>query len=193
MRTPKHFITSAIKTSANKLIFFFKYFFFSKNIIFKTNVFNIGKFSKIYVDRDSKIIIEDQINIESFVILRAVNNATIHLGKRVFIGDYSTIRATDFAKVIIGNDTMIAQGVKLISTNHAYHKKDVLIKNQHIIEDKKGIVLGEDCWVGGGVIILPGVSIGNGVVIGGNSVVTKDIPDYAVVVGNPARIILYRQ
>jgi len=51
------------------------------------------------------------------------------------------------------------------------------------------ITIGDDCWIGGNVTILAGVKIGNGCVVGAGSVVTKDIEDYSVVVGNPARLI----
>lgn len=53
----------------------------------------------------------------------------------------------------------------------------------------KPITVGEDCWFGGNVIVLPGVTIGRGVSVGAGSVVTKDIPDFHCAVGNPARII----
>jgi len=53
----------------------------------------------------------------------------------------------------------------------------------------KTIRIGKDCWLGGGVIVVPGVTIGDGVTIGAGSVVTKDLPDRVVAVGNPARII----
>lgn len=56
-------------------------------------------------------------------------------------------------------------------------------------ESARPIVIGTDCWIGGGAIILPGVTIGNGVTVGAGSVVTKDVKDRCVVVGNPARII----
>ena len=56
-------------------------------------------------------------------------------------------------------------------------------------ESGQPIVIGEDCWFGGQVIVLPGVTIGNGVVVGAGSVVTKSVPDMVVVAGNPARII----
>ena len=51
------------------------------------------------------------------------------------------------------------------------------------------ITIGEDCWFGGNAIVLPGVSIGRGVVVGAGSVVTKDVPDFVVVAGNPARVL----
>lgn len=55
------------------------------------------------------------------------------------------------------------------------------------------IVIGEDCWIGSNVTILGGVKIGNGCVIGAGSIVTKNIPDYSVAVGNPARVIKNRK
>jgi acetyltransferase-like isoleucine patch superfamily enzyme len=56
-------------------------------------------------------------------------------------------------------------------------------------ESGKPIKIGEDCWFGGNCIVLPGVTIGRGVTVGAGSVVTKDVPDYVVVAGNPARIL----
>lgn len=56
-----------------------------------------------------------------------------------------------------------------------------------------GVKIGNDCWIGEGVIILPGVSIGNGVILGAGSVVRRDVPDWAVVIGNPAEVVKYRK
>jgi acetyltransferase-like isoleucine patch superfamily enzyme len=53
----------------------------------------------------------------------------------------------------------------------------------------KPITIGEDCWLGGNCIVLPGVTIGNGVTVGAGSVVTKDVPDNVIVVGNPAMVV----
>jgi acetyltransferase-like isoleucine patch superfamily enzyme len=64
-------------------------------------------------------------------------------------------------------------------------KKDVLNE----VQQKAGITVGHDVWIGMGAFIMPGVSIGNGVTIGANSVVTKDVPDYAIVAGVPAKLI----
>ena len=59
--------------------------------------------------------------------------------------------------------------------------------------EEKPIVIGDDVWIGGHVIVLPGVHIGTGAIVGAGAVVTKDVPDYAVVGGNPARIIKSRK
>ena len=61
------------------------------------------------------------------------------------------------------------------------------------MQDFKPVHIGNDVWLGSRVTILPGVNIGNGCIIGASAVVTKDVPDYAVVGGNPAKILKYRK
>jgi len=155
-----------------------------------SNVY-IGKYTIIKADAASPITLGNQLVINNYITLLADGNGFISFGSNVFIGDYSVIRATK-ASIEIGSHTMLAQGVKLISTNHYYKSKDMLIYEQDIDTEKKGIKIGEDCWLGVGAVVLPGVSIGNGVVVGANAVVTKNVPDYAVVVGIPAKIVSYR-
>ena len=145
----------------------------------------------IKTDSSSTIEFNNYIAIHNYVSLLAEDGAKIILGERVFIGDYSTLRAHR-ATIEIGAHTMIAQQVKLVSTNHYYKDKNKLIHDQDIDENKIGIKIGDDCWLGAGCAVLPGVTIGKGAVVGANAVVTKDVPEYAVVVGNPAKIISYR-
>jgi acetyltransferase-like isoleucine patch superfamily enzyme len=64
-----------------------------------------------------------------------------------------------------------------------------MIPTERKVISKGAVIIGENVWIGDKVTILPGVEIGNGVVIGANSVVTKDIPSYCVVGGNPAKVI----
>jgi len=82
----------------------------------------------------------------------------------------------------IGKNFLFAPGVKLISSNHGFADKS-------IIEKADPIVIGDNVWLGAGVIILPGVSVGSNVVVGAGSVVTKSFPDNVVIAGNPARVI----
>ncbi len=104
------------------------------------------------------------------------------------------------AKLTIGNYCSIAYDVNFI-VDEGFHKGSPitnypLINNLNIdyypkteISQKEGITIGNDVWIGMGAFILPGVTIGNGAVIAANSVVTKDIPDYAIMAGSPAILI----
>ncbi|MDT3404784.1 acyltransferase [Mucilaginibacter terrae] len=152
----------------------------------------IGKYTILKTaDSRSSINFNQRIDLHNYVSLVAEDGGQINFGKRVSIGDYSTLRASR-AQITIGDNTMLAQGVKLISTNHAYKDKNKLIHEQDIDTEKIGITIGSDCWLGAGCVVLPGVTIANGVVVGANAVVTKDVPEYAIVVGIPAKVIAYR-
>jgi maltose O-acetyltransferase len=65
--------------------------------------------------------------------------------------------------------------------------------NQQGFSQERPVVIGDDVWIGGQVIILPGVKVGSHSIIGAGSVVTKDVPQYAVVGGNPAKVIKFRK
>ena len=84
--------------------------------------------------------------------------------------------------VEIGEGTIIAPGVKIISANHDFDNY-----NNHRKEEP--VRIGENCWLGANCIILPGVKIGNRVIIGAGSVVTKSFPDNCIIAGVPAKII----
>lgn len=81
-----------------------------------------------------------------------------------------------------------------INDNHycKFNKKCVYTTNWNQPPGEKDIRIGNDVWIGRNVLVLPGVDIGDGVIVGAGSVVTKDVPAYAVVAGNPARVRRYR-
>ncbi|WWC60041.1 uncharacterized protein I303_102604 [Kwoniella dejecticola CBS 10117] len=109
----------------------------------------------------------------------------ITLGYDVYLGP--DCQLIDVCPINIGNRTMIGGSCRLYTPCHPISPEERNgLKGP---EWAKPIVIGEDCWIGGGVIICPGVTIGDGVTVGAGSVVTKDIPDRVVAVGNPARII----
>ena len=112
----------------------------------------------------------------------------------VELGDYSGIgiRAHINGKVIIGNYVMMGPDVCIYTKNHAYERTDIPMALQGFSPEKP-VIIENDVWIGSRVIILPGVHVGRGAIIGAGAVVTKDVPDYAVVGGNPARIIKKRQ
>jgi len=112
----------------------------------------------------------------------------IKLGKSVYIGPHSVIYG--HGGVVIGDNSFLAMNVKVVSANHTVPKRGMLIKDQPNI--LMPVEIGSDVWIGANAIVLGGVRIGNGAVIGAGSVVTKDIPDYAIAVGNPAKVIKVR-
>lgn len=102
------------------------------------------------------------------------------------------------AKVIIGKYCAIGSGVKIISSNHDISKANLQAKfasenfDQSLDVIKGEIVIGYNVWIGDAVIILPSVTVGHGAVIGAGAIVTKSVPPFAVIAGNPGKIIKYR-
>ena len=107
--------------------------------------------------------------------------STMKIGNGVFIN--SNLLAMARGGITIEDGVQIAANVQLISNNHDPYDLSVLTC--------KPVLIKEAAWIGAGATILPGVCVGRHAVIGAASVVTKDVPDYAVVVGNPARVIKY--
>ena len=109
----------------------------------------------------------------------------VRLGSNVQLNFNCTI--IDTCLVSIGSRTLVGPNVAFYSGSHPL---DPQIRNgTRGPETGKEIHVGEDCWIGGGAIILPGVNIGRGSTVGAGSVVTKHVPPFHVVAGNPARII----
>jgi acetyltransferase-like isoleucine patch superfamily enzyme len=107
------------------------------------------------------------------------------IGDGVYINNNSTW--IDTCIIEVGARTLIGPNCSFFSGTHPL---DPFVRNGTSgPESGKPIKIGEDCWFGGNCIVLPGVTIGRGVTVGAGSVVTKDVPDYVVVAGNPARIL----
>lgn len=115
-------------------------------------------------------------------------------GNGISIGDNSGIgvRCEVRGPLTIGRNVMMGPEVCIMTSSHNTARTDIPMNQQGHLE-KKEVVIGDDVWIGRRVIILPGIKIGNGVIIGAGAVVTKDVPDYAVVAGVPAKVIKYRK
>lgn len=107
----------------------------------------------------------------------------ISIGQKVFFNFNCVI--LDVAPVVIGSRTMFGPAVQIYAATHPLSAA----KRRTGLELGKPIEIGDDVWIGGGSIICPGVSIGSGTSIGAGSVVTKDIPDGVLALGNPCRVI----
>lgn len=119
-------------------------------------------------------------------------NATFH--RNIKVGDYSDlgIDCVIGEKVSIGSHVMMGPGCYIYTSNHCFDRTDIPMMEQGMSVTKP-VTIGNDVWIGSRVTILPGVHIGDGVVIGAGAVVTKDIPDYAIAVGVPAKVVKYRK
>lgn len=114
----------------------------------------------------------------------------LKIGENTYIGELNNIRASG-GYIIIGSNCLISQHITMVASGHEY-KKDILISKQGWNVIKRNIVIEDDVWIGANTVILPGIRIKEGAVIGAGSVVTKDVPPYAIVAGNPAKILKYR-
>lgn len=154
--------------------------------------------------------------IEEYVTIDALSKQGICFGDNVTIAKYSTIQCTGVIRnlgvgltigdnsaigaysflgaqggITIGKNVIMGPKVSIHAENHRYTSLDLPIRLQG--EDRQGIVIEDDCWIGAGSIILDGIHIGTGCVVAAGSVVTKSIPAFSVVGGVPAKIIKSRE
>lgn len=130
----------------------------------------------------NKFILGRYSTIEDFAV---VNNGVgdVLIGDNTIIG----IGCTIIGPVSIGNDVMLAQNIVISGLNHGYEDISISPAKQKV--SCKQITIADDVWIGANSVIVAGVTIGRHSVIGAGSVVTKNIPDYSVAVGNPARVV----
>lgn len=140
------------------------------------------------------VTIEKEVRLESIHI-----DGCVKIGVNTAIEKNSRIIST-INKIEIGRFCSIAPMVEVTTVNHNLNTASTYFMNGIIFDkpstndlfSKGSVKIGSDVWVGTQSIILPGVSIGDGAVVGANSTVTKDIPPYAIYAGNPARLIKWR-
>lgn len=136
--------------------------------LFPFNGFSMGKGS----------IVEDFATVNNAVGDVSIGNETIVGMSCVLIGPLR-----------IGNKVMLAQNVVLSGLNHGY--EDVHTAPLHQAVSRKQITVEDEVWIGANAVITAGVKLGKHCVVGAGSVVTKDVPPFSIVVGNPARVVKY--
>ena len=108
----------------------------------------------------------------------------VEVGKSVFISWSAYIDTTYPGSIVIGENTIIAAGAKLIAHDHSVYRRIPID-----LDDGKGkIIIGKNVFIGVGAIILRNVTIGNNAIVGAGAVVTKDVPPNTIAIGNPARV-----
>lgn len=130
----------------------------------------------------NNFVLGDNSTIEDFC---TINNGVgdILIGQRSRIGMSNVL----IGPVTIGNDVILAQNIVMSGLNHGYEDITISPHNQPVT--KKKIILEDEVWIGANSVILAGVTIGKHAVVAAGSVVTKNVPAYSVVVGNPAKVI----
>lgn len=148
---------------------------------------------------DKKDSIEIGNNCAIRGVLYAVENGKLKIGSYTYIGSNTQIGAIE--NVTIGNYVIISNYVRIIDNNNhpigpekrkemslsGFYNKNWEWNNS----SRKPIVIGDNVWIGEFVRVLKGVTIGEGSIVGANAVVTKDVPPYTVVAGNPAKVVKY--
>lgn len=121
-------------------------------------------------------------------------NVKIVYPQGIEIGDYVNITRNvtldGRGGIKIGSDTLVGFESIILTSSHNYKQKNMLVREQGMFQAP--VAIGKDVWIGTRVIILPGVTIGDGAVIGANSVVSKDVKPNTVVAGTPAKFIKER-
>jgi len=172
--------------------------FFGKNLILRhSHKIELGKnviiSDHVILDakggKDSKIRIDDDCFISNFSII-TVKDGQIEIGKNTRIG--SCCRIATFQKVKIGKNVLIAANSYIGGGNYKFERTDIPIIEQGM-DLKDGVKIGDNSWIAAGSIVLDGVNIGRDSIIAAGSVVIKDVPEYTIYGGIPAKLIRSRK
>jgi len=166
--------------------------FNQSNIKIGNNI-NLGNYVRLSALGKQRLELGNNVNIGAFsqvIISTSFNNLGefIKIGDNVGIGEFSYIGGG--GGTTIGKDTIIGQYFSTHPENHNFSDKSFLIREQGTT--RKGISIGENCWIGAKVTILDGVTIGNGCVVAAGSIVTKSFERNEVIGGIPAKVIKSR-
>jgi acetyltransferase-like isoleucine patch superfamily enzyme len=134
----------------------------------------------------SRIYCGDNVFLNEYIWISFGDKGELVIEDDVYIGRFCTMSIS--GRVTIKKNALISDRVFIGDCNHGYKDLSLPIIEQEVIFSGT-VEIGEGCWIGIGVCILPGVSIGKNSVIGANSVVTHNVPDYCIALGNPARVI----
>lgn len=162
-----------------KFIRFFIFYFFYKNK-FKTLNFPNFIYSNVTIDNKKFISIGKN---NTFAYNCYLSPLELVIGNNCWIGVNNVL----IGKILMGSNVMIGPNVLIAGANHSYEDLNIPMNKSKL--NIKGIIIEDDVWIGGNSTILDGVIIRKGSIIGAGSVVTKNVNEYSIVVGNPAKVI----
>jgi virginiamycin A acetyltransferase len=135
--------------------------------------------------RGTRIVIGDYSEIYDFVSIRSVGGCgDIIIGEHCYLNPGCVLYSGN--GIALGNYVLLAPGVMLLPTNHAYARRDIPIRHQGFLPSKGGITIEDDVWIGANSVVLDGAHIGRGAVIAAGSVVRGEIPPFEIWGGVPA-------
>jgi len=149
---------------------------------FKTNIFfEYGAYLYRYKDN---IVLDNNIYFKRNSIVGCANpDSVIEIGENTTIGNNSIMIASK--KISIGNNCMVAPNVHIVDSNHGTKPGKAYNAQDNIVSD---VYIGDNVWIGSGVIVLMGVSIGSNSIVGAGSIVTKSFPENSLIMGSPAKL-----
>lgn len=147
--------------------------------------------SPIRLSGERRIAIGDNVYIGAGSWLQALSDGenmspSLRIGSRTSMAGYCVLSAV--RSVVLEDDVLLARNVYISDHIHKYTNMDVPIKDQGV-DKVDPVLICKGAWLGQNVVICPGVRIGRNAVVGANSVVNSDVPDYSIAVGAPARVV----
>lgn len=145
-----------------------------------------------------RVSIGDHCDIDSYAVIECSSRLIVNgqkvipelvIGNGCVLGEYNHITAVN--RIVIGDNLLTGRFVLITDNSHGSFRKDELSihPSSRPITSKGEVIIGNNVWLGDNVSILPGVQIGDGCIIGANSVVTHSIPPFSIAAGNPAKIL----
>lgn len=161
----------------------------------KVKANNLNSGGANYIGLDVKFVNRGIISLGDSVIIRPStrvyagnSKSLVSFGNGTEIGEHSTISSNN--RIVFGNDVLTGPHIFVADHNHAYENPLLPISKQGVkCNTTDEVMIGDGSWLGTNVVVVGDVHIGKHCVIGANSVVTKDIPDYSVAAGIPAKVI----
>lgn len=185
-----------IKIVSNIILLKLKHYLHTFTLYFRHDGFYMDSTAILNIENLDYLKLSKNVGIGAYSVITIQNdnfknNSFLSIGDNTYIGEFNNIRACG-GKITIGDNCLISQHVSIIAANHSFEVSKP-IKQQPWNEKKNFVNIGNDVWIGSHAIILPGVCISDGAVIGAGSVVTRDIKQNEIVVGNPIRVIGQRK
>lgn len=159
--------------------------------LMRAKIFGVTAGQNVYIGKHCSLKGKRHITLEASVTVRPYtqiwSGGTVRIGKGSEIGERSRISIANSLE--IGEKVLLLPNVYITDCDHEYRNVEVPVIDQDIVQKGQKVSIGEGSYIGINAVIVGNVKIGKHCVIGANSVVTKDVPDYCVAVGSPARVI----